>query len=69
MSFEIFDSITLPGPPQQHGAAEGLGQTLMRKSSTMLRGAGLSDRYWDEVIGTANYLLNRFPVASKSITL
>lgn len=59
----------MSGPPQQNGAAERLGQTLMRKSSTMLRGAGLSDRYWDEVIRTANYPRNRFPVTSKSITL
>ena len=57
------------GTSQQNGAAERLSQTLMRKSSTMLRGAGLSDRYWDEVIRTANYLRNRFPVISKSITL
>lgn len=59
----------MPGTPQQNGAAERLSQTLMRKSSTMLQGAGLSDRYWDVVIHTANYLRNRFPAISKSIIL
>lgn len=59
---------TVPGTPQQNGAAERLGQTLMRKASTMLQDAGLSNRYWDEMVRTANYLQNRSPVASKSIT-
>ena len=59
---------TVPGTPQQNGAAERLGQALMRKASTMLRGAGLFSRHWDEMVHTANYLRNRSPVTSKSIT-
>lgn len=60
---------TVPGTPQQNGVAERLGQTLMRKASTILRDAGLDNRYWDEVVRTANCLRNRSLVASKSITL
>lgn len=59
----------MPGTPQQNGVAERLGQTLMQKASTILRDAGLDNRYWDEVVRTANCLRNRSLVASKSITL
>lgn len=59
---------TVPGTPEQNGAAERLGQTLLRKASTMLKDLGLGMRYWDELVRTANYLRNRSPVASLGMT-
>ncbi len=59
---------TVPGTPEQNGAAERLGQTLMSMTSTMLKDAGLDDKWWTELVKTANYLRNRSPVANRPIT-
>lgn len=59
---------TVPGNPQQNGAAERLGQTLMLTTNAILCDAGLNEKWWTEVVKTANYLRNRSPVSNRKIT-
>lgn len=59
---------TVPGTPEQNGAAERLNQTLLRKASTMLKDLALDKKWWIELIKTANYLRNRSPVANLNVT-
>ena len=51
------------GNPEMNGCAERLNQTLMRKTSTMLKDAGLPEKWWPEVVTTANLYRNISPVA------
>ena len=55
---------TTPYSPQQNGVAERMNKTLMEKARSMLSGARLEKKLWDEAIATACYLINRYPTSS-----
>lgn len=58
----------IPGNPEQNGKAERLGQTLHRIASTMRVEAKLDEKWWAELVLTANYLRNRQPTAGRNVT-
>ena len=52
----ITPEFTVPGNPQQNGAAEKLGHIIWNKAKTFLKLSGLSWEYWPEMVRTANYV-------------
>ena len=56
LSLGIIHQTTVPGNPQQNGAAERLNRTLMDMARSMVHGAGLPKRFWGEAIMAANYV-------------
>ena len=59
---------TVPGNLEQNGKAERLGKTLQKIASKMRVDAGLDEKWWAELVLTANYLRNRQPTAGRNIT-
>jgi hypothetical protein len=59
---------TVPGTPQMNVKSEGLGQTLRKIASAILKDSGLPEKFWGELGLTANYLRNRQPVAGRVTT-
>lgn len=45
--------------PQQNGVAERMNRTLLNKSRCTMFGSGLEEKFWDEAVVTASYLINR----------
>ena len=58
---------TIPGTPQQNGAAERLNRTLLDKVRSMLLGSGLPQRLWGEAMYTANYVRTRSPTSELQV--
>jgi hypothetical protein len=57
----ITPEFTVPGNPQQNGAAEKFGHILWSKAKTFLKLSGLPWEYWPEMVRTANYVRLRTP--------
>ena len=57
----ITPEFTVPGNPQQNGAAEKLGHILWSKAKTFLKLSGLPWEYWPEMVRIANYVQLRTP--------
>ena len=55
----ILHQISVPYCPEQSGAAELMGQTLVEKTRDMLKAAGLSNEFWAVAIANAAFLRNR----------
>ena len=60
--------VTVPGSSQMNGKSERFLQSIMGKAVPLLKGSGLPQRYWPEMVLTANYLRVRGPVAGLDIT-
>ena len=41
-----------------------MNRTLIEKARSMLSGAGMEQKNWEEVVATACYLINRSPTSS-----
>jgi transposase InsO family protein len=54
--------------PQQNGAAERFGRSLMDRVRSILAESKLPKVYWSEAVYAANYVRNLCPVAGKSKT-
>ena len=52
---------TTPYTPQQNGFIERMNRTLMENARSMLSGTGLGQEFWEEVVETACYLVNKSP--------
>ncbi|KAE8710792.1 hypothetical protein F3Y22_tig00110319pilonHSYRG00355 [Hibiscus syriacus] len=52
---------TVANTPQQNGVAERMNKTLLERTRSMLRNAGLEKSFWAEAVNTACYLVNRAP--------
>eukprot|EP01018_Ginkgo_biloba_P029039 Gb_03181 [translate_table: standard] len=50
---------TTPYMPQQNGVTERMNRTLLKRSRSMLSGAGLEKKLWAEIVMTSCYLINR----------
>jgi hypothetical protein len=57
----ITPEFTVPGNPQQNGAAEKFGHILWSRAKALLKHSGLQWHYWPEVVRTANYIRMRTP--------
>lgn len=55
----VTPEFTVPGNPQQNGAAEKLGHIIWNKAKTFLKLSGLPWEYWPEMVRTANYVRMR----------
>jgi hypothetical protein len=55
----IIPEFTVPGNPQQNGAAEKFGHILWSRAKTLLKHSGLDFIYWPELVKTSNYLRMR----------
>ena len=55
----ITPEFTVPGNPQQNGAAEKFGHIIWNKAKTFLKLSGLPWEYWPEMVRTANYVRMR----------
>jgi hypothetical protein len=57
----IIPEFTVPGNPQQNGAAEKFGHVLWNRAKTFLKLSRLPWSYWPEMVRTANYVRLRTP--------
>lgn len=48
-----------PRTPQQNGIIERKNKTLQEMAKAMIHGNNVSPRFWDEVVNTACYIINR----------
>ena len=53
--------ITPPYTAQWNGIAERYNRTIMDKARCMLKAKSMDNRFWAEVVSTANFLKNRSP--------
>jgi transposase InsO family protein len=60
--------LTAPYSPQQNGKAERKNRYLTEMARCMIIDAGMPNEFWGEAIVTANYIQNRLPTRSSSIT-
>jgi hypothetical protein len=56
----------IPGTSQQNSVAEHQNRTLLEMVRSMMAHANLPISFWEDVLLTASYVLNRVP--SKSVT-
>ena len=52
---------TVPGTPQENGVSERMNKTIMEHARCMRLHAGLPLQFWDDVVNTVVYLINRGP--------
>jgi len=52
---------TTPYTPQQNGVAERKNRTIVEMARSMLQGSKLGNQFWEDVVHTSIYLLNRSP--------
>ena len=52
---------TVPGTPQENGMSERMNRTIMEHARRMRLHAGLPLQFWDDVVNTLVYLINRGP--------
>jgi transposase InsO family protein len=50
-----------PHTPQQNGVAERKNRHILETARTLLIGASVPSRHWEDAVGTAVHLLNRMP--------
>ena len=60
----IRHELTIPGTPEQNGAAERLNRTLVETTRSMLLDSRLPQSFWAEAVSTAAYLRNRSPTST-----
>ncbi|KAL0410958.1 UNVERIFIED_CONTAM: Retrovirus-related Pol polyprotein from transposon TNT 1-94 [Sesamum latifolium] len=53
--------LTVSYTPQQNGVAERKNRTIVEMARSMLKGKGVPNLYWAEVVHTAVHILNRSP--------
>ena len=51
----------VPGTPQENGVSKRMNRTIMERASCMRLHAWLPLQFWDDVVDTAIYLINRGP--------
>jgi hypothetical protein len=56
--------ITTPHTPQSNAFSERLSRTIMDPSRTMLKAAGMPNKFWAEAVSTAVYRKDRLPTKS-----
>lgn len=56
--------ITCAYTPEQNGVAERMNRTIMEKVRCLLDESGLGEEFWEEVVSTAVYLINRSPASA-----
>ena len=59
---------TTPGTPEQNGVAERRNRTFLNMVRSLMCTSGLPKFLWGEALKTANYLTNRTPSKSVSLT-
>lgn len=64
----ITHEMTVPGTPEQNGAAERLNRVLLERTRAVLAESGLSQNLWAEALVTVNYARNRTPVSAHDKT-
>ena len=52
---------TVPGTPQENGVSERMNKTIMERERCMRLHAGLPLQFWEDVVDTIVYLINRGP--------
>ena len=61
--------LTVPYTPEQNGIAKRRNRTLVQIPRCILIESGLSESFWAEAVGTANYIRNRCPTRALSIEI
>ncbi|KAH9304980.1 hypothetical protein KI387_009384, partial [Taxus chinensis] len=51
----------VPRTPQQNGVSERMNRTIMEHARSMRLHAGLPLSFWEKVVSTTVYLINRGP--------
>ena len=64
----IVHEMSVPGTPEQNGAAERLNRVLLERIRAVLAESGLSQNLWAEALVTVNYARNRTPVSAHDKT-
>jgi len=57
----ITRQFTVPHTPQQNGVTERMNRTLLDRTRSMLRTAGVAKSIWAEAVKTACYVINQSP--------
>ena len=55
---------TVPQTPQENGVSERMNKTIMEHARSMRLHAGFPLQFWEDVVDTATYLINRGPSSS-----
>ena len=55
---------TVPRTPQENGLLERMNKTIMERARCMRLHAGLPLQFWEDVVHTVVYLINRGPSSS-----
>jgi hypothetical protein len=50
---------TVPGTPQENGVSERMNRTIMERARSMRFHVGLTLQFWEDVVYTAIYLINK----------
>ena len=55
----IHHRVSCPYTPEQNGSAERKHRHIVETALTLLKNASLPDKFWDEAVSTATFLINR----------
>ena len=58
---EIHRENTVPGTPRENGVSERMNITIMDRARCMRLHAGFLLQFWDDILDTAIYLINKGP--------